>query len=99
MDFEAPPFTAKGSLTTVEGILENAARGLEEQQPVRRIMQPEIAEKIDECIATLTKYRSGEIPFTLILDDTSGNSFIENPFAPDEDPALTMEHFVRTKQQ
>lgn len=99
LDFEAPPFTSKGSLTTIEGILENAASDLEEQQPVRRIMQPEIAEKIDEVIATLTKYRSGEMPFTLILDDTSGNSFIENPFAPDEDPALTMEHFVRTKQQ
>merc|ERR1712212_834939 len=72
LDFEAPAFTSKGSLTTVEGILENAASGLEEQQPVRRIMQPEIAEKIDEIIATLTKYRGGEIPFTLVLEDTSG---------------------------
>jgi len=99
LDFEAPPFTSKGSLTTVEGILENAANGLEEQQPVRRIMQPEIAEKIDEVIATLTKYRGGEIPFTLVLEDTSGNSFIENPFAPSDDPALKVEHFVRSKEQ
>merc|ERR1711936_772490 len=99
LEFEAPAFTSKGSLTTVEGILENAANGLEEQQPVRRIMQPEIAEKIDEVIATLTKYRSGETAFTLIICDISGNSFIENPFAPDADPALTVEHFVRTKEQ
>jgi len=99
LDFEAPAFTSKGSLTTVEGILENAASGLEEQQPVRKIMQPDIAEKIDEIIATLTKYRSGETAFTLIIYDLSGNSFIENPFAPDADPALTIEHFVRTKEQ
>jgi len=99
LDFEAPAFTSKGSLTTVEGILENAAAGLEEQQPVRRIMQPEIAEKIDEVIATLTKYRSGEIPFTLVLEDISGNSFIENPFSPQVDPALKMERFTRTAEQ
>jgi len=99
MDFEAPAFTSKGSLTTVEGILENAAAGLEEQQPVRRIMQPEIAEKIDEVIATLTKYRSGEFPFTLVLEDISGNSFIENPFAPEVDPALSIQHFRRSAEQ
>merc|ERR1712212_586591 len=99
LEFEAPPFTSKGSLTTVEGILENAAAGLEEQQPVRRIMQPEIAEKIDEVIGKLTKYRSGGIPFTLVLEDISGNSFIENPFAPQDDPALKAERFTRSKEQ
>lgn len=99
LDFEAPPFTSKGSLTTIEGLLEAAAADLEDQQPVRRIMQPEIAEKIDEIIAKLTKYRSGEVPFTLLLEDVAGNSFIENPFAPDNDPALTIEHFVRTPEQ
>jgi len=98
LDFEAPSFTSKGSLTTVEGILENAASGLEEQQPVRRIMQPEIAEKIDECIGQLNKYRTGEIPFTLVLEDISGNSFIENPFAPQDDPALKGERFTRSKE-
>merc|ERR1712142_782156 len=99
LEFEAPAFTSKGSLTTVEGILENAAAGLEEQQPVRRIMQPEIAEKIDEVIGQLTKYRSGEIPFTVVLEDITGNSFIENPFAPQVDPAITIERFIRSKEQ
>merc|ERR1712142_1241122 len=99
LEFEAPAFTSKGSLTTVEGILENAAAGLEEQQPVRRIMQPEIAEKIDEVIGQLTKYRSGEVPFTVVLEDITGNSFIENPFAPQVDPAITIERFTRTKEQ
>merc|ERR1712212_1255770 len=99
LEFEAPAFTSKGSLTTVEGILENAAAGLEEQQPVRRIMQPEIAEKIDEVIGQLTKYRSGEIPFTVVLEDITGNSFIENPFAPHVDSAITIERFTRTKEQ
>jgi len=99
LDFEAPAFTSKGSLTTVEGLLETAASGLQDQQPVRKIMQPEIAEKIDEIIEKLTKYRAGETPFTLMLEDSSGNSFIENPFAPKDDPSLTIEFFDRTPEQ
>merc|ERR1712142_356601 len=63
------------------------------------IMQPEIAEKIDEVIGQLTKYRSGEIPFTVVLEDITGNSFIENPFAPQVDPAITIERFIRSKEQ
>lgn len=99
LDFEAPAFTSKGSMTTVEGLLEASAAGLADQQPVRKIMQPEVYEKIEDIIAKLTKYRSGEVPFTLIIEDISGNSFIENPFAPQTDPSLKIEHFKRTAEQ
>jgi len=34
-----------------------------------------------------------------ILDDPSGNSFVENPFAPVKDDALDVLHYVRTRQQ
>lgn len=34
-----------------------------------------------------------------ILEDTSGNSFIENPNAPKIDPNCSVHHFVRNKQQ
>jgi zinc finger protein len=27
-----------------------------------------------------------DLPFTIVLDDPSGNSFIENPSAPEVDP-------------
>lgn len=50
-------------------------------------------------IRTLEKYKNGEVPFTLILEDISGNSFMENPFAPDADPAMKVEHFERTRLQ
>lgn len=29
-----------------------------------------------------------ELPFTMVVDDPSGNSFVENPSAPNKDPAL-----------
>ena len=34
-----------------------------------------------------------------ILDDPTGNSFVENPFAPVKDAALDVQHYVRTRQQ
>ena len=37
--------------------------------------------------------------FTLILDDASGNSFIENPQAPERDPLMTVEYYTRQPDQ
>jgi len=34
-----------------------------------------------------------------ILDDPTGNSFVENPFAPVKDAALDVLYYVRTRQQ
>lgn len=62
-------------------------------------MEPELAEKIDEIIKRLDKYKEGEAPFTLILRDVSGNSFIENPFAPEKDPAMTFTSFQRSVEE
>ncbi|XP_063167133.1 zinc finger protein ZPR1 isoform X2 [Candoia aspera] len=70
LDFEIPAFSQKGALTTLEGILDRAIAGLEQDQPDRRI-----------------------------LDDPSGNSFVENPYAPQKDDALEVTHYRRTAQQ
>jgi len=99
LEFESPAFTSKGSLTNIEGLFLTAITGLQQQQPVRRVMQPELADKIDELINELEKFKSGETPFTLIIEDVSGNSYIENPNAPDDDPALKVEYFTRTREQ
>lgn len=98
LDFESEGYNAKGVLTTIEGLLLNAIQGLEQQQPLRKIMDPETAQKIDEIIARLEELRSGASPFTLILDDPSGNSFIENPSAPAADTQLSAVHYHRTAE-
>ena len=44
--------------------------------------------------------KNGEgFPFHIILDDPSGNSFIRNPFAPNSDPEMRIEKYIRTKEQ
>nr|XP_019952377.1 PREDICTED: zinc finger protein ZPR1 [Paralichthys olivaceus] len=99
LDFEIPPFTQKGSLSTIEGLLDRAVAGLEQDQAVRRTTQPEVAEKIDEFIKKLMKLKDVENEFTLVIEDPSGNSFVENPRAPQRDEALTVTLFKRTVQQ
>ena len=37
LDFEIPPSTNEGSITTIESILLKAAVGLEKEQPVRKV--------------------------------------------------------------
>ena len=37
LDFEIPPNTQKGSITTVESIITQCLTGLEQEQPVRRV--------------------------------------------------------------
>lgn len=64
-----------------------------------QIMDPENAAKIDNIISQLTECRDGQMKFTLILDDISGNSFIENPHAPEEDPQMSVVHYTRQPEQ
>ncbi|XP_037008767.1 zinc finger protein ZPR1 isoform X2 [Artibeus jamaicensis] len=99
LDFEIPAFSQKGALTTVEGLISRAISGLEQDQPTRRTNKEAIAERIDEFIVKLKELKHGASPFTLIIDDPSGNSFVENPHAPQKDDALVITHYNRTPQQ
>lgn len=99
LDFEIPAKTQKGEVTTIEGIIDRAVRGLEQDQVLRRIQHPDAAQKIDEFIGELNQLKLVEKPFTLKLEDISGNCFIENPHAPHTDPSSTVQYFVRTTEQ
>ncbi|ETN67468.1 zinc finger protein [Anopheles darlingi] len=99
LDFEIPAQSQKGEVTTVEGIIDRVVRGLEQDQPVRRIQHPEAASQIDDFISNLQSLKELKEPFTLTISDISGNSFVENPNAPQPDPATTITHFQRTKEE
>lgn len=38
-------------------------------------------------------------PFTLIIDDPVSNSYLQNIYAPDADPNMTIEEYERTFEQ
>lgn len=43
--------------------------------------------------------KNAEHPFTLIIDDPLGNSYLQNLYAPDPDPNMTVEMYDRTFDQ
>merc|ERR1719221_2000073 len=99
LELEIPPRGQKGEITTIEGVLERTITGLEQDQPVRRHMDPEGAKQIDDYVVKVREALKLDQPFTVILDDPSGNSFIENPSAPGPDPGRTTEQYIRNTEQ
>ncbi|CAI5745962.1 unnamed protein product [Peronospora destructor] len=100
LDFEIPRETQRGSINTIEGVLQKAITDLRKNQEHRRETDPEMTEKIDEFIAKLALMAAGiTLPFKIILDDPSGNSHIENPHAPAADFKMKVSHYYRSEQQ
>ncbi len=100
LNVDIPARTQRGTMNSVEGVLSKMVEGLSEGQEDRKESDPESYHKIDDFLTNTKKYISGEkLPFTIILDDPSGNSYIQNPYAPNTDPYNTVEYYVRTKQQ
>lgn len=100
IDFEIPAATQKGSVSTLEGVIKRSIDELSAFQPVRMIQAPEMGAKVAEVIEALQEMAKGNrFPFHIRLDDCAGNSFIENPFAPANDPHLTVHHYSRTPDQ
>ena len=100
IDFEIPPMTQKGEISTIEGFLSRAAKNLSMYQDDRMSQMPEVGIKVAEIICSLTRMAGGEfMPFTIMIDDIAGTSFIENPYAPLKDEHMTTSTYTRTADQ
>lgn len=82
-----------GLITTIEGLIDRAIEGL----------QPAADESKDErlisFLAKLRDLKSGATKFTFSLKDPSGNSFVENPCAPNPDPKLEITYYTRSSEE
>jgi zinc finger protein len=102
LDFEIPAATQRGVFTTVEGLLRTAGDALADTQPVRRAMDAAGADAVDAFLLRLRAASEGAaeaLPFTLVLDDPGGNSFVENPRAPAPDADLRVRYYARSTPQ
>ena len=85
-----------GSLyTTVEGLLAKLIENLEDHNPFGYGDSAE-SKGFAEFIKKLRDMREGNTKFTLVLDDPADNCFIYNPYAPHDDPKITVEMYERT---
>ena len=99
IDFEIPPATQSGSLSTVEGVLTHAAKSLEHLQPQRRAVDSITAGKIQDVIDKLRELSTGSQPFVLTLDDPSGQSIIETKAVGSGDYGLASQRYERSVEQ
>lgn len=97
IDFEVK--RQPGLITTIEGILERTEAGIKQMMEMNPEMDEENEEKIKAFLAKLMKCKLVMEDFTVIIDDPSGNSFIQSLTAPSIDPGLEIIHYNRTRDQ
>ena len=97
LEFEIPAGTQKGCITTVEGLLSEAAEKLRALQPERKVANPEAGAAIDVFLGKLDEAARGGLAFTLVLNDPAGNSGVES--AGPGDPLVKVAYYERTPEQ
>lgn len=98
---EIPPKTQKAKLSTIEGFLTTARDDMQTSlnEGNYESYGEETITKIKETIQKITNVLDETaLPVILTLSDPSGNSFVENPYAPSKDVYCHESHFVRTRE-
>eukprot|EP00769_Ergobibamus_cyprinoides_P000466 gnl/Ergobibamus_cyprinoides/1466.p1 GENE.gnl/Ergobibamus_cyprinoides/1466~~gnl/Ergobibamus_cyprinoides/1466.p1 ORF type:complete len:191 (+),score=79.22 gnl/Ergobibamus_cyprinoides/1466:62-634(+) len=100
LDLNVTHGTLGGVFTTVEGLLRKILEQLSEKMGYLRgdSATPEVRERFEALLARLSALSCPETfePFDLVLDDPLANSFIQNYYAPDPDPAMLVEDYARS---
>lgn len=101
LDLDLTAGTLGGRFTTIEGLLNQVHDELDERvfTQTSDSMTVETEQRWKTFMARLKSAAAGQIPFTLIMEDPLAASYIQNPFAPDEDPNMKHEEFERTEEQ
>ncbi|RNA00407.1 zinc finger ZPR1 [Brachionus plicatilis] len=100
VNFEIPEGTQKGYLTTIEGIIDRVITNLGADIELRKEVDPDSCVKLAEFVQKLKDLKDLKLgEFEVILDDPSGDSFIENPYAPAKDPKMSVNFYKRTQEQ
>lgn len=101
MRFDLQQGTLGGRFTTLEGLLQQAYEQLwgRVYNPDSDSSTPEEKERFEQFLGKMKQAIEGKMPFTLIMDDPLSASYIQNLYAPDPDPNMTIEEYERTREQ
>ncbi|KAF7760883.1 hypothetical protein Agabi119p4_10292 [Agaricus bisporus var. burnettii] len=92
--------TLGGRFTTLEGILNQVYDELAEKVFMSGdSSKAEDKEAFRMFLDNLRRIKEAERPFTVVLDDPLANSYMQNLYAPDPDPNMTIEIYERTWDQ
>ncbi|KAL6251873.1 nucleolar zinc-finger protein [Rhinocladiella similis] len=97
IDLEMPP--APGQFTNIEGLISKIKTDLEYDQPARKEATPDLYNALESILEKIRHMLEGKaFPFTVSLDDMSGNSFIE-PSPEDKGSKYLRHDYLRTNAQ
>ncbi|KAH8696338.1 zinc finger protein ZPR1 [Talaromyces proteolyticus] len=97
LDIEMPK--GESQLTNVEGVLQKIHSTLESEQPLRKEQAPELYNSLQPIIQKIEQMLKREaFPFTISLDDPTGNSFIA-PTTHDSGNKYRRRDYPRTHEQ
>lgn len=102
IDLELDKGTLGGRFTTLEGLLENIFEELDGRLTFYKgdSAGDEKRLRLQEFLGKLRKLITLEVkPFTFILDDPLGNSYLQNFYAPDPDPNMIVEEYERSWEE
>ncbi|KAK2153757.1 hypothetical protein LSH36_287g03017 [Paralvinella palmiformis] len=107
LDFEQPA-TKQGDITSIEGLIDGVIRGLTQEQPLRKTLQPELYKKLEEFIEKLENLKTLKETFHIIVEMLLSHSDLLKmaqtelkyfTLAPEKDAATTVTHYPRTHEQ
>ncbi|KAK4057536.1 nucleolar zinc-finger protein [Microbotryomycetes sp. JL221] len=97
---ELNPGTLGGRFTTLEGLLNQVYEELDEKVFAHGdAALPGATDDMAQFLQKLKQVMTVAIPFTVIVDDPMSNSYIQNLYAPDDDPNMTTEVYDRSHEQ
>lgn len=93
--------TLGGRFTTVEGLLKQVAEELHSRvfSQTSDSMDEETKARWVAFFDRLKDALDGKVKFTVIMEDPLAGSYIQNVYAPDADPNMTIEDYDRTPEQ
>lgn len=100
LDFELGCGTLGGKFTTLEGILRDIYEELAERVPFAiGDSAQEQASSVKVLAEKIQQFANGAAFYSVVVDDPLANSYVQNFFAPDNDPQLAIEDYERSHEQ
>ncbi|KAK6201360.1 nucleolar zinc-finger protein [Scheffersomyces amazonensis] len=101
LNLDLTPGTLGGRFTTIEGLLTQVKEELYSRVFTRSSdsMDDENKSRWTTFFARLEDAIDGKIPFTINMIDPLASSYIQNVYAPDNDPNMSIEEFERSYEQ
>lgn len=101
LNLDLTPGTLGGRFTTIEGLLAQVYEELHSRvfSETADSMDSDTKQRWTAFFAKLQDAKEGKIAFTIVMEDPLAASYIQNVYAPDNDPNMVIEEFERSHDQ